>query len=106
MLLMSSPHSFLQSAFTTSCETYHPGKKEDTPQRDGGPTPQPAADPGDKHPYKNLSDTSPFHSRRQELPEDLPTQTPTPEYEQQWAPNTIQTIIMICNAKGIPNAIA
>ena len=31
--------------------------------------------------------------------------TPTPEYEQQWAPNTIQTIIMICNAKGIPNAI-
>jgi hypothetical protein len=27
-------------------------------------------------------------------------------YEQQWAPNTIQTIIMICNAKGIPNAIA
>ena len=31
---------------------------------------------------------------------------PPPEYEQQWAPNTIQTIIMICNAKGIPNAIA
>ena len=32
--------------------------------------------------------------------------TPTPVYEQQWAANTIQTIIMICNAKGIPNAIA
>ena len=32
--------------------------------------------------------------------------TPTAEYEQQWAPNTIQTIIMIGNAKGIPNAIA
>ena len=31
--------------------------------------------------------------------------TPTPDYEQQWAPNTIQTIIMICNAKGIPSAI-
>ena len=31
---------------------------------------------------------------------------PPPVYEQQWAPNTIQTIIMICNAKGIPNAIA
>jgi len=30
----------------------------------------------------------------------------TPEYEQQWAPNTIQTVILICNAKGIPNAIA
>ena len=58
------------------------------------------------HPHKNLRDTSPFHSRRQELPEDLPTQTPTPDYEQQWAPNTIQTIIMICNEKGIPNAIA
>jgi hypothetical protein len=29
-----------------------------------------------------------------------------PKYEQQWAPNTIQTAIMICNAKGIPNAIA
>ena len=27
-------------------------------------------------------------------------------FVQQWAPNTIQTIIMICNAKGIPNAIA
>ena len=53
------------------------------------------------------SDTSPFHSRRQEQPEDLPTEkTPTPVYEQQWAPNTIQTIIMFCNAKGIPNAIA
>jgi hypothetical protein len=39
-------------------------------------------------------------------PEDLPTQTPTPEYEQQWARNTIQTVILICNAKGIPNAIA
>ena len=53
------------------------------------------------------SDTSPFHSRRQEQPEDLPTgKTPTPDYEQQWAPKTIQTIIMICNAKGIPNAIA
>ena len=52
------------------------------------------------------SDTSPFHSRRQELPEDLPTQTPTPEYEQQWPPNTIQTVILICKAKGIPNAIA
>ena len=64
------------------------------------------ADPGDQHAYKNLSDTSPFHSRRQALPEDLPTQTPTPEYEQQWAPNAIETIIMICNAKGIPNAIA
>jgi uncharacterized membrane protein YebE (DUF533 family) len=51
------------------------------------------------------SDTSPFHSRRQELPEDLPTQT-HPEYEQQWAPNTIQTVILVCNAKGIPNAIA
>jgi len=25
---------------------------------------------------------------------------PTPEYEQQWAPNTIQTVILICNAKG------
>ena len=37
----------------------------------------------------------------------LPTEkTPTPVYEQQWAPNTIQTIIIICNAKGIPNAIA
>jgi hypothetical protein len=32
--------------------------------------------------------------------------TPTPVYEKQWAPNTIQAIIMICNAKGIPNAIA
>jgi len=32
--------------------------------------------------------------------------TPTPVYEQQWAPNIIQTIIMICNAKGIPIAIA
>jgi len=32
--------------------------------------------------------------------------TPTPVYEQQWAPNTIQTLIMICNAKGIHNAIA
>ena len=32
--------------------------------------------------------------------------TPTPDCEQQWAPNTIQTIIMICNAKGIPSAIA
>ena len=42
-----------------SCETYHPSKKEDTPRRDGGPTPWPAADPGDQHPYKNLSDTSP-----------------------------------------------
>jgi hypothetical protein len=54
------------------------------------------------------SDTSPFHSRRQEQPEDLPTgkKTPTPDYEQQWASNTIQTIIMIFNAKGIPNAIA
>jgi len=31
-------------------------------------------------------------------------QTPTPEYEQQWALNTIKTVI--CNAKGIPNAIA
>ena len=31
---------------------------------------------------------------------------PTPEYEQQWAPNAIQTVILICNAKGIPNAIA
>ena len=31
---------------------------------------------------------------------------PTPEYEQQWAPNTIQAVIMICNAKGVPNAIA
>jgi hypothetical protein len=31
---------------------------------------------------------------------------PTPEYEQQWAPNTIQTVILICNAKGIANAIA
>ena len=52
-------------------------------------------------------DTSPFHSRRQEQPEDLPTEkTPTPVYEQQWAPNTIQTLIMICNAKGIHNAIA
>ena len=49
---------------------------------------------------------SPFHSRRQELLEDLPMQNPTPEYKQQWAPNTIQTKIMICNAKGIPNAIA
>ena len=89
------------------CKTYHPGRKEDTPQRNGGPTPWPTADPGDKHPYKNLSDTSPFHSRRQEQPEDLPTQTPpTPEYEQQWAPNTIQTVILICNAEGIPNAIA
>ena len=56
---------------------------------------------------KYLSDTSPFHSSRQEQPEDLPTgKTPTPEYKQQWAPNTMQTIIMICNAKGIPNAIA
>ena len=63
-------------------------------------------DPGDKHPHKNLSDTSPFHSRRQEQPEDLPTEkTPTPVYEQQWAPNTIQKISMICNAKGIPNAL-
>ena len=62
--------------------------------------------PSCRGPYKNPSDTSPFHSRRQELPEDLPTQTPTLEYEQQWAPNTIQTIIMICNAKGIPTAIA
>jgi len=52
------------------------------------------------------SDTSPFHSRRQKLREDLQTQTPTPEYEQQWAPNTIQTVILICNAKGIPNVIA
>ena len=53
------------------------------------------------------SDTSPFRSRRQEQPEDLPTEkTPTPVYEQQWTPNTIQTTIMICNAKGIPNAIA
>jgi hypothetical protein len=53
------------------------------------------------------SDTSPCHSCRQEQPEDLPTEKPpTPVYEQQWAPNTIQTIIMICNAKGIPNAIA
>ena len=33
----------------------------------------PTADPEDKLPYKNLSDTSPFHSRRQEQPEDLPT---------------------------------
>ena len=24
-----------------SCKTYHPGKKEDTPQRDGGPGPSP-----------------------------------------------------------------
>ena len=53
-----------------------------------------------------ISDTSPFHSHRQELPEDLPTQTPTPEYEQQWALKTIQTVILICNAKGIPNVIA
>ena len=61
------------------------------------------------------SDTSPFHNRRQALPEDLPKQTPPPEYEQQWAPNTIpttslpntiQTVILICNAKEIPNAIA
>jgi hypothetical protein len=29
-------------------------------------------------------DTSPFHSRRQELPEDLPMQTPTTECQQQW----------------------
>jgi len=71
-------------------------------RRDGGPTPWPATDPGDQHPYKNLSDTSPFHSPRQELPEDLPTQTPTTEYEQQWTPNTIQTVILTCNAKGIP----
>ena len=28
--------------------------------------------------------------------------TPT----QQWAPNAIQTVTLICNAKGIPNAIA
>ena len=84
------------------CETYNPGKKEDTPQRDGGPPPRPAADPGDQHPNKNPSDTSPFHSHRQEHPEDLPMEkTPTPVYEQ-WAPNTIQTIIMICNAKGSP----
>jgi hypothetical protein len=57
------------------------------PRQEGGyttkiqrPNPWLAADPGDQHPNKNLSDTSPFHSRRQELPEDLPTQTPTPEY--------------------------
>jgi hypothetical protein len=31
---------------------------------------------------------------------------PLMEYEQQWAPNTIKTVILICNAKGIPNAIA
>ena len=86
-----------------SCETYHPGKKEDKPQRDGGPGPPPIRE---KTSTQNLSDTSPFHSRRQEQPEDLTTQTPTPVYEQQWAPNTVQTIIMICNAKGIPNAIA
>jgi hypothetical protein len=24
-----------------SCKTHHPGKKEDTPQRDGGPGPPP-----------------------------------------------------------------
>jgi hypothetical protein len=41
-----------------------------------GPTPWPAADPGDQYPYKNLSFTSPFHSRRQALPEDLLTQPP------------------------------
>ena len=34
--------------------------------------------------------------------EFLSLQTPTPEYEQQWAPNTIKTVILICNAKGIP----
>ena len=100
----STPRTY---ATRQSRETYHPGRKEDTPQRDGGPTPWPAADLGNQHPYKNQSDTSTFHSRRQELPEDLPTQTPpTPEYEQQWAPNTIQTVILICNAKGIPNEIA
>ena len=58
-----------------SCKTYHPGKKEDTPQRDGGPGPPPIRD---THPHKNLSDTSPFHSRRQEQPEDLPTGKPPP----------------------------
>ena len=56
--------------------------------------------------YKSYID-----SCRQEQPEDLPTEkTPTPKYEQQWAPpkyeqqwapNTIQIVIMICNAKGI-----
>ena len=94
-----------------SCETYHPGKKEDTPQRDGGTTPWPTADPGDQHPYKNLSDTRgschldsiAVDKNYRKIYQRKP---PTPEYEQQWAPNTIQTIIMICNAKGIPNAIA
>ena len=49
-----------------------------TTRQEGGYTtkgrrPWPTADPGDKHPYKNPSDTSPFHNRRQEQPEDLPT---------------------------------